>query len=71
VAQTTVLIGVNPYLREYDLKKQSQLSRIACCILRAAKWSLEKQSQFKANFTILRLCREDSGKKKGDGEAPL
>ena len=31
---------------KHDLKKQSQFTRIACCVLRAAKWNLKKQSQF-------------------------
>jgi hypothetical protein len=50
VAKTTVLIGVNPCLRESCLKKQSQYCgsrfRVQSSAFKAKRSDLKKQSQF-------------------------
>ena len=46
MAQTTVLIGVNPCLTEGYLKKQSQFIRAEYRVQRTAYTNLKKQSQF-------------------------
>jgi hypothetical protein len=39
-------------------EKQSQLFRIAFCVLRNAKWNLKKQSQFvRSAFCVVRIAK--------------